>query len=406
MPVAARLALAATLLATLLRAASATPIMSAAYRSTTAAPPTPPPGYRWYDRAKVGLQLSFAPSSQWPAASAKRALVCAKPPSEAAPCILAGPSAALDTNITNAEELSKHRREYWRLSRTWEPSEFNATALVALAASIGAKYIVGTAVSEDGFALWPSKVSSYAVGLADAPKAPADMLAELSAAARASPNRPKFGVHYAKAHWGLPSYWRGFDFGRNESVPAAPATAFGEGANYMAPSEPDLWLAYVAYQQAQLSELSAEPYAIDLLRLGSKFVVGPALDTQVTDSIKKLRAARPNAMAMDEGGWGDFDAGDGRCALPEEGSHHLYLPQRKWECEHPIGKHSTYSASDVYKPARVLVHALVRTVARGGNHLLQLGLGPSGKVDEGAAEQLELLGRWMAVNSEAITSSR
>ena len=55
-----------------------------------------------------------------------------------------------------------------------------------------------------------------------------------------------------------------------------------------------------------------------------------------------------------------------------------------------------------YKPARQLIRYLVEVTSRGGNYLLNVGPTPQGKFPSEAEERLREIGRWMAVNGQAI----
>ncbi len=80
-----------------------------------------------------------------------------------------------------------------------------------------------------------------------------------------------------------------------------------------------------------------------------------------------------------------------------------------WEECRGMGASFGYSrhedASD-YKPASELVHLLVSCVARGGNLLLDIGPTADGRIPVIMQERLLQIGRWLAVNGEAIYGSR
>lgn len=54
-------------------------------------------------------------------------------------------------------------KDYQVLTKQFNPVKFNAEEWVLETRNAGMKYIVITAKHHDGFALWPSKVSSYNV---------------------------------------------------------------------------------------------------------------------------------------------------------------------------------------------------------------------------------------------------
>ena len=66
----------------------------------------------------------------------------------------------------------------------------------------------------------------------------------------------------------------------------------------------------------------------------------------------------------------------------------------------------SYSPNPNFKSSRELVHLLVDIVSKGGNLLLNIGPSPEGTWYDEAYVRLEALGKWMAVNGEAIYNSR
>jgi alpha-L-fucosidase len=68
-----------------------------------------------------------------------------------------------------------------------------------------------------------------------------------------------------------------------------------------------------------------------------------------------------------------------------------------------IGDYWQFSIKDTNpKSTPELVHILVDVVSRGGNLLLNVGPDPDGVISEVQAERLAGVGRWLAVNGEAI----
>ena len=112
-----------------------------------------------------GMFIHNGPVTQW-GTDIGWPLVCTT-----LPCTVPGPK-NVPRNLTTTDELAAHRREYFDLAKTWNPKDFNATALATRAKDAGMKYVVYTTVHCDGFANWPSKVATYNVGILLAPLGP------------------------------------------------------------------------------------------------------------------------------------------------------------------------------------------------------------------------------------------
>ncbi|KAH8050785.1 alpha-L-fucosidase [Aureococcus anophagefferens] len=123
-----------------------------------------------------GMFIHNGPVTQW-GTDIGWPLVCTT-----LPCTVPGPK-NVPRNLTTTDELAAHRREYFDLAKTWDPKDFNATALARRAKDAGMKYVVYTTVHCDGFANWPSKVATYNVETTPFAR---DFFGELAAALRAA----------------------------------------------------------------------------------------------------------------------------------------------------------------------------------------------------------------------------
>jgi alpha-L-fucosidase len=75
--------------------------------------------------------------------------------------------------------------QYESFARQFNPSAFNANAIVSLAKDAGQRYIVQTAKHHDGYAMWPTKVNSWNLRDHSSFSPNRDILAEMKAAADA-----------------------------------------------------------------------------------------------------------------------------------------------------------------------------------------------------------------------------
>ena len=137
-------------------------------------------GLEWFTAGKLGMFMHNGPCTQW-GTEISFPLMCTQ-----FPCAPKGPGNKA-VNITGPAELKAHRQAYADLAKTYDPSSWNATAMVLKAKAAGFKYIVYTTVHCDGFVNWNSTVEpSYNIM-----KTPfgRDIYGELVAAARQASRR-------------------------------------------------------------------------------------------------------------------------------------------------------------------------------------------------------------------------
>jgi alpha-L-fucosidase len=99
------------------------------------------------------------------------------------------------------------------------------------------------------------------------------------------------------------------------------------------------------------------------------------------------------------------DCATGTCALDVERGIVESIWPRPWQTDTCIGNWHYYR-DIVYKTPKRVVDMLVDIVSRNGNLLLNFPLPNSGMLDDRELAVLDGITKWMAVNSEAIYSSR
>jgi hypothetical protein len=235
---------------------------------------------------KFGLFVHWGPISQW-GAEISFPLTC-----RAFPCTVQGPGGAPVT-LNNVAQLTAQRTAYAALAQTFNPTAFNASELMDLAAGAGMNYVTWVATHCDGFSNWAStRNSAYSIMATPYGQ---DTFKAIAAAARA--RGMGVGAYVCPSFWNDDSYW----------APNA-TTAFGVccSPNYVPSSAPATWDAFVTYLQGELADIAAK-YSPDHYWLDSG-TNPPEVDTRLEEVVDALRAANPAAVMQvrDGGVWHDY----------------------------------------------------------------------------------------------------
>lgn len=271
------------------------------------------------------------------------------------------------------------------IARPFNPTGFDADAWVKLMHEAGMKYLVITAKHHDGFAMYPSKVSSY--NLEAVTKFKRDPMAELSAACKKY--GLKFGFYYSHAwDWEHPdaigNFW---DYG-------APG-----GDSEWWTQRPDLIPKAGKYIEEkaipQVRELIAR-YHPDILWFDTPSKTPPQLCQRV---LKAVREADPNVVINSricQAPYGDYKSTADRPA---------YFPEvpNQWEAIPTTNESYGYKPSDTsHKPPAHFIQLLALAVGKGGNILMNIGPRGDGVIDPKDQEILRGIGAWMGKNGESI----
>ncbi|MGN6188178.1 MAG: alpha-L-fucosidase [Conexibacter sp.] len=261
----------------------------------------------------------------------------------------------------------------------WDPAPW-----ADLFARAGARYVVLTTKTEDGFLLWPSAHPN--------PHKPRwqserDVVGELADAVRARELR--FGTYYSG---GIDRTFGG-DFPMTRIASLETALAGGEQ--------------YIRYADAHWREL-IDRYAPCVMWNDYAYPEGADVAglfryywKHVADGVvnNRFQAGPPKVLEPSEL-YSDF-------VTPEystEGS-----PELKWEACRGIGTSFGYNQLEsdaTYMNATELIHMLADVVARGGNLLINVGPTGAGEIPWAQAQRLLELGWWLRTNGEAIYATR
>jgi len=265
----------------------------------------------------------------------------------------------------------------------------------------GAKYMIYSSKHHDGFCLYDTKYTDFKV---TAPACPfssnpkSNVLKEVLDATRKEGLAT--GIYFSKPDWTSPDFW----------WPYYPPK--DRNPSYDITKHPDRWKRFVDYTQNQINELTTEYGKVDILWLDGCWVMPKSkitekvaefckypfdMDINMKLIAEKARAKQPGMLVVDRWVEGEYE----NYLTPEQKTPEKALPV-PWESCITMGGAWGWVKNDNYKSSKELVHLLVNIVAKGGN--LLLGVGPNGKGDfePKVYENLELLGKWLETNGEAI----
>jgi alpha-L-fucosidase len=277
--------------------------------------------------------------------------------------------------------------EYDKFVGQFNPVRFDAEQWVRLAKQAGMKYIVITSKHHDGFCLWDSARTDYDVASTPFKR---DILRELTDACK------KHGVRLCFYHsimdWHHPDYlprrpWEA------EDRPAAGAD-FARYTGYMKDQLAELVADYdpgVLWFDGEWEDTWTHEMGVDLY----DYVRGLKGDIIINNRVDKGRRGMEGLTR--EGDYrGDF--GTPEQEIPDKG-----LPGVDWESCMTMNDHWGWNKSDKnWKSGPDLIRKLIDIASKGGNFLLNIGPRPDGTFPDESVERLEMMGRWMQTNGEAI----
>lgn len=281
--------------------------------------------------------------------------------------------------------------EYEKLAPQFNPQHFDPAAWVSLAKRAGQKYIVITSKHHDGFAMFDSQHSDYTVVKSTPYKK--DPMAALSK--ECAKQGIRFGFYHSILDWHHPDY--------------QPHPEWDKNAH---PGHTPDFDRYLAYMRSQVTELCSNYGPLACLWWDGNWDHTSLEDRQKFESINALaRQLQPQILINNRAGLAeDFSTPeqfipptgltnpDGSPQLWENcitltTGHGLHAPTAWWGYD----AHETQ-----FKTPEFCIRSLVDIVSKGGNLLLNVGPMPDGRIQVEQTQVLEEMGKWLAVNGEAI----
>jgi alpha-L-fucosidase len=283
----------------------------------------------------------------------------------------------------------------------FKPKPGAARAWAKLAKTAGCRYIVFTTKFCDGFAMFDSKVSDFDAGSV----LQRDIVKEYVDACRAEGLR--VGFYHSVIDWHHDQY----EYRRSKLLPHPL-----KGKPY--PNGPRDHSKYIDYLHAQVNELMSNYGQVDVLWFDYS---APEFQGQEAwrafDLMRMIREKQPNIIInnrlfrSEEAGWNmqtgaggnKLDTTYGDFITPEQYIPATGMPGVDWETCMTMNTTWGYSDHDhAWKTPEALLRKLIDIAGKGGNFLLNIGPKGDGSIPQPSIESMEVIGRWMKVNSEAI----
>lgn len=291
--------------------------------------------------------------------------------------------------------------EYRKYMHRFDPTKFNAREWARLAKRAGMRYAVLTAKHHDGFCLFDSRYTDFKITNTPYGK---DIVREFLEAFRSE--GIKVGLYYSLLDWDHPDFPHYGDENhpmRNNLQYKDYKYNFDNYITYMHNQVEELCTGYgkldMIWFDFSYPGMEGEKWgATKLVRMVKKYQPDALMDTRLGtggDSFGTLVTEHPTEYA------GDFASCEQ--ILPPEQIRNYKGDPVPWEACITLNNHWGYHRYDhEYKTPKTIIKSLVDCVSKGGNLLLNVSPNAYGEIPCEAANILEEVGDWMAVNGESI----
>lgn len=293
--------------------------------------------------------------------------------------------------------------EYQPYFDTFDPYEYDPKKWAKLAKEAGMKYAVLTTKHHDGFCLFDSQLTDYKATNTPAGR---DLVREYVDVFRAE--GIKIGFYYSLLDWHHPDYPAYNDANHpmrgNEKVKDLEEKKdFSRYVKYLHGQVRELLTNYgkidIIWFDFSYGEMCGEKWgATELVKMARELQPGILIDNRLEgsgDSVGSIRTATPNFYA------GDFDGPEQ--IIPPEGVVDVDGNPVPWEACLTLNDNWGYASKDKnWKTPEQVVRALVESVSKNGNFLLNVGPDARGNIPPESIAILKEVGRWMRANGKSI----
>lgn len=272
--------------------------------------------------------------------------------------------------------------EYHSTARTFNPQNYDPHEWAHQAKRLGMQYAILTTKHHDGFAMFHTQQSDFAIQHTPYGK---DIVREFIDAMRSVGIR--IGLYFSLIDWHHPDY--------PAFTEADKPYVFGQ---FRQPT-PEQWERFTQFMFAQVGELLTNYGKIDLLWFDGGWERTPE-QWQASALHDMIRSLQPDILINDRlPGFGDFDTPE-QFIPPQP-------PARAWETCMTINESWGYNPADThFKSARQLIHTLCEVAGKGGNLLLNVSPMGDGQIQPELLERLAVVETWMDGNQESIVGTQ
>jgi alpha-L-fucosidase len=253
---------------------------------------------------------------------------------------------------------------YDNLYKQFNPTNFNADALVATAKAAGMKYLVFTSRHHDGFSEFDTQADDYKITSPDSPFR-RDVVKELADACHRAGLR--FGLYYSQPNWHHPDAFT------------------------------DRHTNYLAFLKTQVRELLTHYGSVDILWFDGLGKSAADYDAEAMNTM--IRKLQPHILINNRDGLAeDFDT-------PEQ-EIGKFQNNRSWESCITICNQWAWKPGDQMKTLPQCLETLIRCAGGDGNLLFNVGPMPDGRIEPRQVKRLEEMGDWLRKYGDTIYGTR